>query len=84
MDGAYKITVKEGATIVFSYGGVYKVERLARNSVINITLSEGRTNQTFKWIQFTPEQTLQQLYQSMFAIRRNLSTGQATFDKTLV
>ncbi|NRT15606.1 iron complex outermembrane receptor protein [Flavobacterium sp. 28A] len=42
MDGAYKIKVKEGATLIFSYIGFSSVERVATNNVINITLkSEG-------------------------------------------
>ncbi len=39
-DGAYKIRVSEGATIIFSYIGFSKVEKAATGSTINVILSE--------------------------------------------
>jgi iron complex outermembrane recepter protein len=38
-DGKYKIIVKEGATLVFSYIGYTTIEKPATNNTINITLS---------------------------------------------
>ncbi|MEO8254890.1 MAG: TonB-dependent receptor plug domain-containing protein, partial [Flavobacterium sp.] len=38
-DGKYKIIVKEGATLVFSYMGYTTIEKPATNNTINITLS---------------------------------------------
>ena len=40
MDGNYKIRVKEGATLVFSYVGFSKLEKVATAAVINVVLSE--------------------------------------------
>ncbi|WP_268846013.1 TonB-dependent receptor [Flavobacterium aestivum] len=40
LDGTYKITVKEGATLVFSYVGYNSVEKAANQSVIEVTLSQ--------------------------------------------
>ena len=40
IDGAYKIKVKEGATLVFSYIGFSKVEKAATGSTVNVVLSE--------------------------------------------
>lgn len=39
LDGKYKIIVKEGATLVFSYIGYTTIEKLVTNNIINITLS---------------------------------------------
>lgn len=40
MDGKYKLTVSEGATLIFSYIGYKSVSKVADASVINIDLSE--------------------------------------------
>jgi iron complex outermembrane receptor protein len=40
MDGAYKIKVKEGATLVFSYVGYTSVTKAATESKIDVVLSE--------------------------------------------
>jgi iron complex outermembrane receptor protein len=88
MDGAYKITVKEGATIVFSYVGYTKVERLTSNSVINITLSE-EGGQTLNEIVVTGSRTAPRtntttaLPIDVLSAKDLTSTGQATFDKAL-
>ena len=39
IDGAYKISVEEGATLVFSYVGFANVEKAATSSTINVSLS---------------------------------------------
>jgi iron complex outermembrane receptor protein len=39
LNGAYKIKVKEAATLVFSYIGFAKVEKIATTSIINVELS---------------------------------------------
>ena len=40
MEGAYKIKVKDGATIVFSYIGFNKVEKAATSSNLDVVLSQ--------------------------------------------
>ncbi|MFV8270175.1 TonB-dependent receptor [Flavobacterium sp. GT2N3] len=40
MDGAYKIKVNEGATLVFSYVGFSKLEKAVTGSVLDVVLSE--------------------------------------------
>ncbi len=40
IDGAYKIKVKDGATLVFSYVGFSKLEKEATSSRIDVVLSE--------------------------------------------
>ncbi|MFZ0598933.1 MAG: carboxypeptidase-like regulatory domain-containing protein, partial [Flavobacterium sp.] len=40
IDGSYKITVKEGASLVFTYMGFNSVTRLANASQIDVSLAE--------------------------------------------
>src|SRR5688572_13676148 len=40
IDGSYKITVKEGASLIFTYVGYTSITKLANSSKIDVALSE--------------------------------------------
>ena len=88
IDGAYKIKVKEGATIVFSYIGFAKVERAATGSKIDVVLSE-EGGQALQEIVVTGTRTAQRsntttaLPIDVISAKDLASTGQASFDKAL-
>ena len=88
IDGAYKIKVKEGATIVFSYIGFAKVERAATSSKIDVVLSE-EGGQALQEIVVTGTRTAQRsntttaLPIDVISAKDLASTGQASFDKAL-
>ena len=88
MDGAYKIKVQEGATIVFSYIGFNKVERGTSNSKVDVVLSE-EGGQALNEIVVTGSRTAPRtnttsaLPIDVLSSKDMMSTGQATFDKAL-
>lgn len=51
IDGAYKIKVKDGATLVFSYVGYKSISKAANETTINITLSSEGGEQELKEVQ---------------------------------
>jgi iron complex outermembrane receptor protein len=88
MDGAYKIKVQEGATIVFSYIGFNKVERGTSNSRVDVVLSE-EGGQALQEIVVTGSRTAPRsntttaLPIDVISAKDLASTGQASFDKAL-
>ena len=88
IDGAYKIKVKEGATLVFTYIGFNKVEKAATGSTINVVLSE-EGGQALDEIVVTGTRTAPRsntttaLPIDVISSKDLASTGQATFDKAL-
>jgi iron complex outermembrane receptor protein len=87
-DGAYKIKVKEGATLIFSYVGYNKVERGTTNSKVDVVLSE-EGGQALNEIVVTGSRTAPRtntttaLPIDVISAQDLVSTGQATFDKAL-
>jgi iron complex outermembrane receptor protein len=88
IDGVYKISVEEGATLVFSYIGYANVEKAATGSVLNVTLSaEGQ--QSLDEVVVTGTRTAPRsnttsaLPIDVLSAKDLTSTGQATFDKAL-
>ena len=88
MDGGYKIKVKEGATIIFSYIGFNTVEKVATGSRLDVVLSE-EGGQALQEIVVTGSRTAPRsntttpLPIDVVSARDLASTGQATFDKAL-
>lgn len=88
MDGAYKIKVKEGATLVFSYVGFSKLEKAATDAVINVVLSE-EGGQNLDEVVVTGSRTAPRsntttpLPIDVISSKDLASTGQASFDKAL-
>jgi iron complex outermembrane receptor protein len=88
MDGAYKIKVKEGATLVFSYVGFSKLEKAATDAVINVVLSE-EGGQNLNEVVVTGTRTAPRsnttsaLPIDVLSSKDLTSTGQASFDKAL-
>ncbi len=88
MDGAYKIKVAEGASLVFSYVGFTSVTKAATGSVLNITLSEDG-GQNLEEVVVTGTRTAPRtnttsaLPIDVLSSKDMISTGQATFDKAL-
>lgn len=88
IDGAYKIKVKEGATLVFSYVGYNKVEKAATSATINVVLSE-EGGQNLEEVVVTGTRTAPRsntttaLPIDVISSKDLASTGQATFDKAL-
>ncbi|MDI5888064.1 TonB-dependent receptor [Flavobacterium yafengii] len=88
MDGMYKIKVKEGATLVFSYVGFSKLEKAATDSVINVVLSE-EGGQNLDEVVVTGSRTAPRsntttpLPIDVISSKDLASTGQASFDKAL-
>ncbi|HEY4616666.1 MAG TPA: TonB-dependent receptor [Flavobacterium sp.] len=87
-DGAYKIRVSEGATIVFSYIGFAKVEKAATSDRIDVVLSE-EGGQALQEIVVTGSRTAPRsntttaLPIDVISSKDLASTGQASFDKAL-
>ena len=88
MDGMYKIKVKEGATLVFSYVGFSKLEKAATDAVINVVLSE-EGGQNLDEVVVTGSRTAPRsntttpLPIDVISSKDLASTGQASFDKAL-
>ncbi|MDI6048273.1 TonB-dependent receptor [Flavobacterium sp. XS2P24] len=88
LNGAYKITVKEGAILVFSYFGFSKQEYDTTESILNVVLSEG-SGQNLNAVvvtgtRATPRSnTTTTLPIDIVSYEELTSTGQTTFDKAL-
>lgn len=88
IDGAYKIKVKDGATLVFSYVGFNKVEKAATSSTIDVVLAE-EGGQALDEIVVTGTRTAPRsntttaLPIDVLSSKDLTSTGQASFDKAL-
>jgi iron complex outermembrane receptor protein len=88
MDGSYKIRVKEGAILVFSYIGFSKFEKMATEAIINVTLSE-EGGQNLDEVVVTGTRTAPRsnttsaLPIDVLSSKDLTSTGQASFDKAL-
>ncbi|MBF4516502.1 TonB-dependent receptor [Flavobacterium sp. ANB] len=88
IDGSYKITVKEGASLVFTYLGYSSVTRLANTSQIDVSLSE-EGGQNLDEVVVTGSRTAARsnttsaLPIDVLSSKDLTSTGQATFDKAL-
>ena len=88
VDGMYKIKVKEGATLVFSYVGFSKLEKAAIDTVINVVLSE-EGGQNLNEVVVTGSRTAPRsnttspLPIDVISSKDLASTGQASFDKAL-
>ncbi|MFE3866674.1 TonB-dependent receptor domain-containing protein [Flavobacterium sp. LS2P90] len=88
IDGAYKIKVKDGATLVFSYVGFNKLEKEATSSRIDVVLSE-EGGQALDEIVVTGTRTAPRsntttaLPIDVISAKDLASTGQASFDKAL-
>ena len=88
INGTYKISVAEGATLVFSYVGYSNVEKPANSSSINVTLSEDG-GQNLDEVVVTGTRTAPRsntttaLPIDVLSSKDLTSTGQATFDKAL-
>ena len=87
-DGSYKIKVKDGATLVFSYVGFYKLEKAVTAAVMNVSLSE-EGGQALNEIVIVGSRTAPRsnttsaLPIDVLSAKDLASTGQATFDKAL-
>ncbi|MBF4491739.1 TonB-dependent receptor [Flavobacterium sp. JLP] len=88
IDGTYKITVKEGASLIFSYMGYSSVTRVASTSTIDVSLSE-ESGQNLDEVVVTGSRTAARsnttsaLPIDVLSSKDLTSTGQATFDKAL-
>ncbi|MFV5685309.1 TonB-dependent receptor [Flavobacterium sp. GB2R13] len=88
IDGVYKIKVKDGATLVFSYVGYNKVEKVGTNSIMNIVLAE-EGGQNLEEVVVTGTRTAPRsntttaLPIDVITSKDLASTGQASFDKAL-
>lgn len=88
LQGNYKIKVKEGATITFSYIGFSKVEKMATESTIDVVLSE-QGEQALDEIVIVGTRTAPRsntnsaLPIDVLSAKELSSTGQSTFDKAL-
>ncbi|MCD0466401.1 TonB-dependent receptor [Flavobacterium sp. ENC] len=88
IDGSYKITVKEGASLIFTYVGYNSVTRLANASQIDVALSE-EGGQNLDEVVVTGSRTAARsnttsaLPIDVLSSKDLTSTGQATFDKAL-
>ena len=88
MDGAYKIKVKEGATLIFSYVGFSKLEKAVTSAVLNVVLSE-EGGQNLNEVVVTGTRTAPRsnttsaLPIDVISAKDLTSTGQASFDKAL-
>jgi iron complex outermembrane receptor protein len=88
MEGAYKLTVQEGASIIFSYIGYTTVTKQATSSIINVDLSE-EGGQNLDEVIVTGTRTAARtntasaLPIDVLSAKDLTSTGQASFDKAL-
>lgn len=88
INGAYKISVEDGATLVFSYVGFTNVEKAATSSTINVSLSaDGGQNLDEVVVTGTRtaprSNTTSALPIDVLSAKDLTSTGQVTFDKAL-
>jgi len=89
VDGNYKLTVQEGASLVFTYIGYTSVTLIASSSVINVTLEEVSGGQSLEEVLVTGTRTAPRsnttsaLPIDVLSSKDLTSTGQATFDKAL-
>jgi len=89
IDGNYKLTVKEGASLLFSYIGYTSVSQLATSSIINVALFEENDGQKLEEVVVTGTRTAPRsnttsaLPIDVLTSKDLTSTGQATFDKAL-
>ena len=88
INGLYKIKVQEGATLIFSYVGYSKLERVTTGSVLNVTLSEeGGENLSEVVVTGTRtaprSNTTSALPIDVLSAKDLTSTGQISFDKAL-
>ena len=88
IDGAYKISVEEGATLVFSYVGFASVEKAATSSTIDVSLSaDGGQNLDEVVVTGTRtaprSNTTSALPIDVLTSKDLTSTGQVSFDKAL-
>ena len=88
INGLYKIKVQEGATLIFSYVGYSKLERVVTASVLNVTLSEeGGENLSEVVVTGTRtaprSNTTSALPIDVLSAKDLTSTGQISFDKAL-
>ena len=87
-DGSYKIKVREGSTLVFSYVGFFKLEKAVTAAVMNVVLSE-EGGQNLDEVVVTGSRTAPRsntttpLPIDVISSKDLTSTGQATFDKAL-
>jgi len=87
-DGSYKITVKEGASLIFTYMGYNSVTRLANSPQLDVALSE-EGGQNLDEVVVTGSRTAARsnttsaLPIDVLSSKDLTSTGQATFDKAL-
>lgn len=88
VDGSYKISVREGASLVFTYVGYNSVTKPASSSQIDVTLSE-EGGQNLNEVVVTGSRaavrssTTSALPIDVLSSKDLTSTGQATFDKAL-
>jgi iron complex outermembrane receptor protein len=88
INGAYVITVKEGATLVFSYFGFSKKEYGTTDTILNVVFSEG-DGQNINEVIITGTRaaprsnTTTALPIDVLSSSEITSTGQITFDKVL-
>ena len=87
-DGSFKIKVKEGATLVFSYVGFLKLEKATTDAVLNVVMSE-EGGQNLNEVVVTGSRTAPRtnttsaLPIDVLSSKDLISTGQASFDKAL-
>ena len=88
IDGVYKIKVQEGASLLFSYIGFVKSEKVVNGSKLDVVLSE-EGGQALDEIIVTGSRTAPRsnttsaLPIDVISSKELASTGQATFDKAL-
>lgn len=88
IDGAYKISVEEGAILVFSYVGFANVEKATTDSIINVSLSADG-GQSLDEVVVTGTRTAPRsnttsaLPIDVLSAKDLTSTGQVSFDKAL-
>ncbi|MDW8851155.1 TonB-dependent receptor [Flavobacterium sp. MMLR14_040] len=88
IDGSYKITVKEGASLIFTYMGYNSVTRLANSPQLDVVLSE-EGGQNLDEVVVTGSRTAARsnttsaLPIDVLSSKDLTATGQATFDKAL-
>jgi len=89
INGAYKLNVNEGATLIFSYVGFTTVSKPATASVINVDLEEESGGQKLEEVVVTGTRTAPRsntttpLPIDVLTSKDLTATGQATFDKAL-
>ncbi len=87
-DGSYKIKIKDGSSLIFSYVGYNSVTKVATSSVLNVSLSE-EGGQNLDEVVITGTRTAPRsntttaLPIDVLSSKDLTSTGQASFDKAL-